>query len=54
MQASRHPMFFGGGGEIRAEYEEGKVMIRLKSRGRALQAREGLTKTVRGCNKQVF
>lgn len=35
---------FGGGGEIRAEYEKREVMVRLKSRGRILQAREGFTK----------
>lgn len=27
---------FGGGGEIRAEYEKWEVTIRLKSRGRIL------------------
>lgn len=44
----------GGTGEVRAELEQWEITVRLKGRGRALQARKGLTKIVRGCGKQVF
>ena len=54
MQTSRPPLYFGVGGKIRAEYEEWKVMVRLKGRAGAYHAREGLTQTVRGRGKQAF
>lgn len=44
----------GGTGEVRAGLEQWEIMVRRKGRGRALQARKGLIKIVRGGGKQVF